>query len=348
MKVGLIQSLRLPNQSIQIMSEALVEHGIDPAPLIGEAGLPPGILQDPWGTLDGQQELTFQRLFCRATRHIPAIGFLIGLRYSLIAYGPLGLAVLVSRNVTEGLHTFTEMQALGYALLEYTLILEDGIAVGFAANDQYAPGDLSEFLHERLLGSGPTFFRDMRQENLPIRLIESPLDRPKGWMDLEARWQTEIVFRAPRSCFHFHDGAGALPLPLANPLLAENYLRLCQNMLETSPRHAGIVKSVYQLLMQTRDAFPNAQQAAEALSLSERTLHRRLAEQGSSYRQILDNVRLRRARELLENSDLPLSEISDRLGFSEMASFSRFFRRVAGLPPSNYRKDSLRIFAGSN
>lgn len=348
MKVGLIQSVRLPNQSIRIMAETLSDNGIDPAPLVVEAGLAPDILHDPWGTLTGHQELAFQRLFWRATRHIEGIGFQTGLRYSLIAYGPLGLAALVSRNVTEGLRVFTTMQALGYALLEFDIMEKDGVATGFVANDEYVPADLMEFLHERLLGSGPTFFRDMRQENLPLRLIESRLDRPRGWMDLETRWQTEIVYRAPRSCIHFAEGSGTLPLPLANPLLAENYRKLCQNMLDTSPKRAGVVKSVYQLLMKSRGAFPSASEAAVELGLSERSLHRKLAETGTSYRQILDNVRLRRARELLDNSDLPMAEISERLGFAEMASFSRFFRRVAGLPPSSYRKNGLRIVAASN
>ncbi|MBM1818003.1 helix-turn-helix domain-containing protein [Sulfitobacter pseudonitzschiae] len=348
MKVGLIQSIRLPNQSLRIMAEILREYDIDPIPLIIESGLVPEILDDPWGSLNGHQELAFQRLFWQNTKHIPAIGFLTGLRYSLIAYGPLGLAALVSRNVTEGLRTFTTMQALGYALIEYDILEEDGIAVAFIANDEYVPADLKEFMHERLLGSGPTFFRDMRQENLPLRLIESRLDRPKGWMGIEDRWQVDIAYRAERNCIHFAEGTGALPLPLANPLLAENYKKLCQNILETSPKHNGIVKSVYQLLMESRGAFPNAQQAARALNASERSLHRKLAEANSSYRQILDNVRLRRARELLDNTNLPMSEISDRLGFAEMASFSRFFRRVGGLAPSNYRKNGLRIFAASN
>lgn len=348
MKVGLIQSIRLPSQSIQIMAGMLTEHGIDPVPLVSEAGLARDILHDPWGTLNGYQELAFQRLFWRATQHIPGIGFLTGLRYSLLAYGPLGLAVLVSRDVTEGLCTFAAMQGLGYALFEYDIPMKNDVAVAFLANDDYVPAGLMEFLHERLLGSALTFFRDMRQESLPVRLIESRLDRPRGWMGLEDRWQAEIVYRAPRSCFHFADGAGALPLPLANPSLAENYRRLCQNMLDTSPTHAGIVKSVYQLLMQSRGAFPSALEAAQALNVSERSLHRKLAETGTSYRQALDNVRLRRARELLDTTDLPMSEISDRLGFAEMASFSRFFRRVAGVPPSNYRKNGLRIVAASS
>ena len=50
MKVGLIQSVRLPNQSIRIMAETLSDNGIDPTPLVAEAGLAPDILHDPWGT----------------------------------------------------------------------------------------------------------------------------------------------------------------------------------------------------------------------------------------------------------------------------------------------------------
>ena len=348
MKVGLLQNLRLPKHSIQFMCDVLIEHGIDPDPFLKEADLQPSLLSDPWGTLDGIQELTFLRAYCSSTAHIEGVGFLTGLRYSLISYGPIGLATLVSENVTAGLKVFTQMQALGYALLAYDIIEDDnGFANGFVADDQHVPPDLLDFVHERLLGSGPTFFRDMRQENLPIRLIECPLDRPAGWMNLEARWQTEIVYRAPRSCFHFYPGTGALKLPLANAPLAANYRVLCQNMLDTSPKHTGTVNLVYQVLMQVRGVFPNAPEVAETLHLSERSLHRKLANQSMSYGQILDNVRLRRARELLDTSNLPLAEVADRLGFSETASLSRFFRRVSGVSPSAYRKTSTGLVASS-
>mgnify|MGYP003114203723 FL=1 len=348
MKVGLLQNLRLPKHSIQFMCDVLIEHGIDPDPLLKEAGLQLSLLSDPWGTLDGIQELTFLRAFCRSTAHIEGVAFVTGLRYSLISYGPIGLATLVSENVTAGLRVFTQMQGVGYALLAYDITEDDeGFATGFVADDQYVPPDLLDFVHERLLGSGPTFFRDLRQENLPIRLIECPLDRPKGWMNLEARWQTEIVYRAPRSCIHFHPGTGALKLPLANALLAVNYRVLCENMLETGPKHTGTANSVYQVLMQVRGVFPNAPEVAETLHLSERSLHRKLASQSMSYRQIIDSVRLRRARELLDTSELPLAEVADRLGFSETASLSRFFRRVSGDSPSAYRKTSKGLFASS-
>ena len=58
----------------------------------------------------------------------------------------------------------------------------------------------------------------------------------------------------------------------------------------------------------------------------------------------LDTVRLRRARELLDGTSQDIQTISDVLGFAEVASFSRFFRRVAGVSPSIYRRNSKDVF----
>ncbi|MFC0218016.1 helix-turn-helix domain-containing protein [Pseudochelatococcus lubricantis] len=347
MQVDRLDSIRLPNQSLRIMCEVLIEFGLDPIPLITAAGIDPNVLDDPWSTLNGHQELRFEKFFLQTTGHVAGAAFHAGLRYSLVTYGPLGLAVLVSANVTEGLRLFTKMQALGYSMLEYRLVERDGIGIAFTANDQFTPADMREFMHERALGSVPTFFWDLRQQRLPLKYVESPLDRPKNWMNLDSRWETEFIYRSSRTAFHFEAGAGALPLPMTNPVLAASYRRLCENMLETSPNFDGIVNGVYQVLMQSRTEFPSAVEVAGRLHVSERTLHRRLAQCGSSYGAILDNVRLRRARELLEDSSLAIAAIGERLGYAETASFSRFFRRVAGVSPATYRKTSRGIFASA-
>ncbi len=347
MQIDRLDSIRLPGQSLRIMADVLAEHGLDPQPLIKAAGIDPDVVHDPWSTLNGHQELRFERIFVEATRHIPAIGFLVGLRYSLVTYGPLGLAVMVSSNVSDGLRLFTRMQALGYSILQYRLVEQGGVGVALTANDQYTPPDMLDFVHERALGSVPTFFRDMRQQKVPLKYIESPLQRPKNWMNLETLWNTEVVFRSSRTAFHFAEGAGALPLPMANAVLEDSYRRLCENILETSPDLDGFTHLVYQLLMRSRTGFPGAADVATSLSVSERTLHRRLARRGSSFGEILNNVRLRRARELLEDSSLTIEAIGERLGYAETASFSRFFRRMTSVSPSTYRKTSQVIFAGA-
>lgn len=341
-------SIRLPIYSLRIMSHFLAEYGIDTKRLVEGAGVDPSAITDPWGTVTGTQELRFEQLFMEAAQHIPGAAYKIGLRYKLFAYGPLGLMVMVSPTVSEAMREFTRMQALGYSILEYRLVEAPDGSVALYAGDEACPPAMRAFMHERALGSVPTFLRDLRQNLFPLKYIESPLARDAGWMRIEDDWQTEVRYGSRRTAFHFEDGAGDLPLPLADADLFANYRRLCESQLETSPNIDGFVNGVFQQLMNARGPFPAAAEVAASLNISERTLHRRLSERQTSFGRALDTVRLRRARELLDGTSHDIQTISDKLGFAEVASFSRFFRRVAGASPSVYRRNSKDMFSRSD
>ena len=74
------------------------------------------------------------------------------------------------------------------------------------------------------------------------------------------------------------------------------------------------------------------------LAVSPRTLQQRLAMLGSSYRQLLHEVRMTTAKDYLGSTDLPMSTIADRLGFNDPRSFSRWFVEQTGNPPSLFRR----------
>ena len=61
------------------------------------------------------------------------------------------------------------------------------------------------------------------------------------------------------------------------------------------------------------------------------------AETGRSASVWIDNARVSLARELLLDRSMSMSEIAERLGFSEASYFSRFFRKVTGVSPSEFR-----------
>ena len=52
-------------------------------------------------------------------------------------------------------------------------------------------------------------------------------------------------------------------------------------------------------------------------------------------------LRLKRAKELLKNPDMPINEIAQQTGFASQQSFSRFFRKMEGEPPASYRNSAL-------
>lgn len=79
-------------------------------------------------------------------------------------------------------------------------------------------------------------------------------------------------------------------------------------------------------------------EVAAALGLSTRTLHRRLGEEGCNFRQVLDEVRLTRARIYLANPELSLEDIAFLLGYAEKSSFQNAFKLWTGLPPGEYRR----------
>jgi AraC-like DNA-binding protein len=85
------------------------------------------------------------------------------------------------------------------------------------------------------------------------------------------------------------------------------------------------------------EEFPDLASLAARWSMSSRTLHRRLQREGSSYRELLQQVRRERAIALLVETDHQVGEIARQLSMTDPA-FSRAFRRWTGMSPLSYRK----------
>jgi AraC-like DNA-binding protein len=86
----------------------------------------------------------------------------------------------------------------------------------------------------------------------------------------------------------------------------------------------------------------SAERVARVLSIGYRTLHRRLAESGTTFQEVVDSVRFETASALLEQTDLPLSEIADALDYTEASTFTRAFVRWTGSTPSAWREAAIR------
>jgi AraC-like DNA-binding protein len=76
---------------------------------------------------------------------------------------------------------------------------------------------------------------------------------------------------------------------------------------------------------------------AGLFSMHRRTLHRHLRMEGLAFRQVADGIRFEIACELLENTDMALSQVAAALQYSELSAFTRAFRRWSGQSPSKWR-----------
>jgi len=341
MRLESLEALRHSNHSLRIMRSSIEDEGLDWAPLIAEADIPPDVVDDPNGQVSGTQELRLQQAFANATRHIPGAWLRTGLRYRLMSYGPLGLAVLAADTLEKGLLVLDSFQVLTYSLMQYTLLYEDGELVGLGADDSLAPLEFREFCQERSLGSVTRFLNDMLSRSSPIARIETVLDRPNGWLGCDATLGVPVVFNAPSTRWILKPGVGREPLPMASPLLEETYRSLCASLVDEARVSDDLVGKFYALLVRTGRGFPSAAAAARQLGMSERTLYRRLSQQQLSFGAVLDQVREQRARYILENSRLSIERVAEMLDFAETSSFSRAFKRWTGLSPLQFRRRNV-------
>ena len=86
--------------------------------------------------------------------------------------------------------------------------------------------------------------------------------------------------------------------------------------------------------------YPSIDELAAHFNVSRSTLKRRLQRHNTSYKTLVDEMKMLTACELLESSRLSVDEISSHLYFSEGAAFRRAFKRCCGMSPSQYRKKS--------
>ncbi len=167
--------------------------------------------------------------------------------------------------------------------------------------------------------------RDPREQQEYQRLFGCPVEFNQPWSALIGN--RDMLARPPRQ-----------PAPqLLQPLEAH-----AARHLET----LGIATSLslrvrHYLQAALGGPLPDRDQVARALRLNTRTLHRHLAAEGTGWREILDSVRLERAKTRLLASPCPQAEIAADLGYADIRCFQRSFKRHTGVTPGQYRRGQI-------
>lgn len=128
------------------------------------------------------------------------------------------------------------------------------------------------------------------------------------------------------------------PLPTANPQITRLHERLLIQSVARLDREDMVSAVRSQILDSLPLGPPTQADLARQLHMSRRHLQRKLGNQGTSYKALLDETRRSLALQHLHEGQLSLGEISYLLGFSSVNNFSRAFQRWMGLPPGLYRQ----------
>ncbi len=130
-------------------------------------------------------------------------------------------------------------------------------------------------------------------------------------------------------------GSSSVPVASTLPIASTAPASSVARCLPPATDFAGSLRQIVEAYR--KDGWLTITQAAEIARMSVRSLQYRLAEEATTYSQVVEEARMQLAAAALASTDQRLIEIASDLGFSTHANFSRAFQRWAGVSPSEFR-----------
>ena len=328
--IGLIYTLR----GLQAIGENI-------QPVLDRFGLDLDTM-DPAANIDRALEL---QVLAALAGHLedPLAGLKAGDYFGLAGYGPFVMLLMSCANAYEAFQTGIRYQDLTF--LTGRIRMEPGEhSSALVLTPLPLPDKVSRFRIDGEMSGTLKLVRDL-QAGLGVNLTPEALEFPYPEPPEKAAY--EKYFRCP---VRFDAGSEArawirndylqLKFPTADPVAHRLYRDQCDQLLvaRLADDAGGVADKVSAHLKLFSGDYPGIASVASALGVAERTLRRQLAEEGTSFRQLLDAVRFDKARDLLQHSALSVEQLARQLGYGEPASFIRAFQRWCGTSPAAYRR----------
>lgn len=325
---------------LQLLLEILAERQIDSAQLL--AGQPDvqALLAQPEARMSAMQ---WTRLVIRALELTgdPGLGYEYGLRMRPTAHGVVGYASMTCVSLRQSLEISVRYARIRQA--HFALHLHDGTDhCLLELREKYPiPVLRSFFIENILLGLVRAHAVLVGREPEQIEGLEIWFDWPEPpWHAAWAARLPPVKFSQPLNGVRLSAHCLAMRPVLADPHASQQALALCERELAlAADSEADITTRVRALLVPGRHGgYPQLEEVAARLSMSSRTLKRRLQQAGTSFLLMLEEARRREAHALLAHSELAVQQVATRLGYLNPANFSRAFSAWTGESPSAYRQ----------
>lgn len=315
----------------------LRERGVDPVPLLAVCHLAPAYFEEPdnpipFATMGRILGLCAERSLC------PHFGLLVGERCGISALGAVGYLAQSAPDVRSALAALTSRYRSHNPGASLSLGVE-----GSSVSLRYRILSLDVESREQILdGAMAIAFNIMRvlcERNWVPSEVRFAHARPSDFEPFRRFFQADLTFDAEETELIFPAHWLDRVLPSADP-------RLNRMMLQRLGANDAIAaESMAEAL---RRMLPGAQTAHDAsrtvmagrVGMGVRTLNRRLAAEGTSFVKLRDETRYAVARQLLENTRIPVTQIGYHLGYANPSGFTRAFLRWSGVDPSTWRENS--------
>ena len=270
----------------------------------------------------------------------PLIGLKIGKGMSLAGYGQFIMLLMSCQNAWDAFKTGEKYQQLTYLFGQISL--ETGQQESaLVITPVPLPKSCRRFLIDRDISGTYQLISDI-QHNIgvsidPIR-IELPYEKPKEHAAYRERFNCPVVFGKDTIKAYIRNQDLSIRFPGANRTAFALYQKQCDQILSQRDSQAvRLADDIKNYLSLFSEKMPSADAAAMTFGMSERSLRRKLNQDGTSFRKLLDEVKSQKAKDLLLNTQLTIEMVAQELGYAEAAAFVHAFRRWENTSPAQYR-----------
>ncbi len=264
-----------------------------------------------------------------------ALGLHLGARLNLSAHATVGQAFMTCENLEQVLNFFLKYYRILAPGLELHYVQRDGRCWLIPESDR---SELrTEFTYELLFAALDQNIKLLvNNPRLQFR-VEMPYAEPDYVEEYSAIFGDELYFGARQGSISLSDEWLDAELPSSNPALLALYEQECQRLLADLEDQGTLSDRTTQLLRKLEGHYPQMPQLAEMLNMSPRTYRRKLAKEGISFQQLLDDVRTEHATHYLKTTVLPLASIAYMVGFNDVSNFRRAYIKWTGMTPREAR-----------
>lgn len=320
------------------IAKALRLHGQDPMELLEQAGI------DPAHVINADRRIAVPRMQALWRLSVDAtgdetFGLQVAEQLQPATLQGLGLAVLASDTLYDGLKR----------LVRFSKVLSTGMNIALEEEGEFVdlvylynvedfPQDFVWQVVDFSLGVVLEMCRLTLGEYVAPLSIEVARPMPQEPARFESLLGSRVQFEAEQTRTRFVRADIVDQLVTANPDLArvndEQVEAYLASFLDVSTSREVVGKIVQRL----PDGPPSQKLIAQALNVSNRTLQRKLKDEGTSFIDLLQDTRLQLAEKYLSQPQRSVVEIAYLLGFAEPSTFSRAFKRWTGQAPADYRQ----------